>query len=488
MGQSSVASRNIGAVATLVGDSSSLENVGTQTLADGCLCYVQSELKHYELHKGATAPSDPPFVIVPSGGIGRWVPSASQGAQGPQGTSGVQGPQGAQGVSEPSPAFRATYYVDPLFTGTQAGSQANPYTSVADAFAAGTLLGVVDGVVFIPPGPIAENIVFPPSGSWELSSTAHCQTQRTQLTGTITLDSTAQAFHSISNIVVLGAISGNKANASTNRLFFRNVALNTTLSLTASGGGSWLVFFDGTIPVPGNTTGLLAGIFGTCAIAGSLFASSCNLENLITVSGDSAFNNIYFNNNQHDVLVATDGPGLVTLTFLNCVQKNPATITATTGSVLAQFDGFSWASACDLGLIAGTACTLKTLNSNVSSVTTETGNKASTPVSSRNPLTGQIPGRSPEGLYEFIFEATLLVPGTNGLFQVNAIYTDMTGTLVTVPVGSALNIASAAGTKASGSLPLHHNGAPPPIAFSITGVATPGSLSVSLVVVSRRTN
>ncbi len=105
MDQSSVASRNIGAVATLLGAPNSLENVGTQTLDDGCFAYVQSELIHYELHKESTAPSNPPFVIVPICGVGRWVPSTggggTQGAQGRQGAQGAQGFQGsgAQGAT-----------------------------------------------------------------------------------------------------------------------------------------------------------------------------------------------------------------------------------------------------------------------------------------------------------------------------------------------------------------------------------------------------
>jgi hypothetical protein len=483
MGQSSVASRNIGAVATLLGTEDSLENLCTQTFDDGCLAYVQAEHKHYELHKDSTAASDPPFVIVPICGMGRWVPATTViGAEGPQGFQGAQGAQGATGAPGSSAPFRATYYVDPTFGGVELGSQSSPFTTVAAAFAAGTALGIVDGIVFVPPGPMSEDIVFPPSGSWELSSTVQGQTQRTQLTGTVTLDSTAQAFHSISNIVLLGNVTGDKANANTNRLFFRNVEINTNLTLTSSGTGNWLVYFDGTIPVPSNATGLLAGIFGTCSIAGSLFASGCNLENVITVSSDSAFRNVFFNNNQHGTLVATTGAGLVNLTFTGCAQKNPATITATTGSVVAVFDSFSWAAACStgLGLIAGTACTFKTLASNQSSSTTDTNNRASTALG----------GRSPDGLYEIVYDATLLGNGggASGLLQLNAIYTDMTGTLVTVPVGTPLNVAAAVGSKSSGSLPFHHSGAAAPIAFSTTGVTAPGAMSVALTVTLRRVN
>jgi hypothetical protein len=97
--RSSVASRNIGAVTTLLGAGDSLENVGTAILDDGCFAYVESELKHYELHKFDTSPPNPPLIIKPICNIGRWVPAGggAQGNQGPQGRQGAQGAQGFQG-------------------------------------------------------------------------------------------------------------------------------------------------------------------------------------------------------------------------------------------------------------------------------------------------------------------------------------------------------------------------------------------------------
>jgi hypothetical protein len=136
MDTSSVASRNIGAVATLLGGVNSLENVGTQTLDDGCFAYVQSELIHYELHKESTAPSNPPFVIVPICGVGRWVPATggggSQGFQGAQGRQGAQGSQGAgaqgatgtQGSQGPQGNQGAQGFQGGGFQGAQGGTGA----------------------------------------------------------------------------------------------------------------------------------------------------------------------------------------------------------------------------------------------------------------------------------------------------------------------------------------------------------------------------
>lgn len=100
--RSSVASRNIGSVATLLGAGDSLENVGTAILDDGCFCFVEDQSKHYELHKNDTTPPSPPAIVEPISGPGRWVPATggggAQGAQGFQGSPGAQGAQGTQGA------------------------------------------------------------------------------------------------------------------------------------------------------------------------------------------------------------------------------------------------------------------------------------------------------------------------------------------------------------------------------------------------------
>ena len=98
--RSSVASRNIGSVDTLLGSSNSLENVNTTTLDDGAFAYVVAELKHYELHRTSTDAPSPPAIVAPAtGGPGRWFPSGSGGgAQGPQGFQGADGFQGGLGA------------------------------------------------------------------------------------------------------------------------------------------------------------------------------------------------------------------------------------------------------------------------------------------------------------------------------------------------------------------------------------------------------
>lgn len=74
---------------------------------------------------------------------------------------------------------------------------------------------------------------------------------------------------------------------------------------------------------------------------------------------------------------------------------------------------------------------------------------------------------------------TLLAAGTLGTAVLNVIYTDLTGALQTKPVTTGLNITAAVDTEASGTFIFSQNGATA-IAFSVTGIVTPGALSYSI--------
>jgi hypothetical protein len=98
--RSDIADRIKGSRATLLGPEDSLENIVTTTLDDGSFCYVIEEHLHYELHRDDTTPANPPLIIAPIAGPGRWVPATggTTGAQGFQGNQGSQGAQGTQGA------------------------------------------------------------------------------------------------------------------------------------------------------------------------------------------------------------------------------------------------------------------------------------------------------------------------------------------------------------------------------------------------------
>jgi hypothetical protein len=70
-----VAYRHLAARAVLngTGDGDSLENIITNPLNDGCLCYVVAEKAYYLLDKQSTAAPVPGFIVQPLGGPGRWI-------------------------------------------------------------------------------------------------------------------------------------------------------------------------------------------------------------------------------------------------------------------------------------------------------------------------------------------------------------------------------------------------------------------------------
>lgn len=375
--------------------------------------------------------------------------------------------------------FKATYYVDPAFAGTQLGSASNPFTTIAAAFAAAAALVLTGGIIFIPPGTtVAENVVFPTTGKWELSAPSSSPTfiQSSVLNGTVTCNATGAVRHTISNIEVLGAVSGDATNQ-TCRLWFRNCAPVAALALTASTGGNWTLLFTGEDRVYTAQS--------TVAVAGAIDAINVGFGGNITLTFAAASAITQFTDCQ---LIATGltAAGGITLRFFGSNFAANTVITASSGTVVVEADGASFARMVGSGTsFAGAgAVTLKTLNSNASDTRVIANILGST----------NLGARAPAGLYQLSFDMTQLVAGTSGTAQLNAIYTDLTGTLVTVAVGGAggqLLVNAAAGTKASGTLQFQHNGAASPIAFSVTpavAIVTGGTWSCGLAVTVQRLN
>lgn len=387
--------------------------------------------------------------------------------------------------------FKGTYYVDPAFAGTQLGSASNPFTTIAAAFAAMLALGLTSGIVRIPPGvTVTENVVFPATGTdWEIASDVAYfgSTNGARITGTVTCTNTAAAVgcsYRLTNLIVNGAISGDIVSATgIAELFLDRCRCTSSLTLTASGGVAfkWAVkLFGAGVAEEAKWAGSSSG---AVTIAGDLSASNWTFDSTVSYAPNLAqfnvaatFQNCWFN--PTGAIITNTGIAGTFTRFVDCSFAQATTFTSTNATNL-QIDGASMASLMSVGFtLAGGAVAVTTKNSNASSTTTIANNVASTPFG----------GRNLEGLYEVVFDATLLAQAVAGTLVVNAIYTDMTGTLVTAPVGSGLLVTAVVGTKAQGSLAFHHNGAAAPIAFSVTGVITATGLSVSLAVALRRVN
>ncbi len=381
--------------------------------------------------------------------------------------------------------FKGTYYVDPAFAGTQTGSASNPFTTIAAAFAAMVALALVGGVVRIPPWvTVTEDVVFPDTGgNYEIESDTGFDSSSVgaRLNGTVTATSTSATFSSFrfSNILLTGNIVGNASNGAA-ELIFRSVRQVGTTTLTVSGTGVWVSGHKGDGPpasskIGGSNTGLVN-------VACPILADAWVFVAGVSDGGTTAFNppaGSQFHDCQFGDLtggavpIGLNGVAGNATRFLSCFFNGPVTFTVLNVNHTILMDEASYASLLAQGVTfagAGAATAkIQVLGASASDVRTLAGNLGST----------NLGARAAPGLYEFLFDDTLLAAGTLGTAQHNVIYTDMTGALVTAPVGGGLLITAAVGTKAAGALQFQHNGAAAPIAHSVTGVTTAGALSIA---------
>lgn len=378
--------------------------------------------------------------------------------------------------------FRATYYVNPSFAGVSTGSQSNPFTTIAAAFAAAAALALTGCLVLIPPNlSIAENVVFPSTGgNWEIAGVGMGivgSSGGSRITGTITCDSSGVSQFRLTNLSITGNTTGNCSAGAIN-FCATSVRQNGSITLTTSGAGVLGAFFRGngnpSASKQGGSNTLLVSVNGIINAENWVFEGGISEFSVSTFTPypGSQFQMCWFGSTSGSPIPITLNANALNCAFYDCIFVGPTTFTATAADYVIYMDGASLASLNNPiagAILVGTRIQLKTINANASSRTTIANNVASTPLGARNA----------DGLYEIIFDTTLLVAGTAGALQLNVIYTDMTGTLVTVAVGGALNIAGAVGTKAQGSLAFRHNGAAAPIAYSFTGVVTPGAMSVA---------
>jgi hypothetical protein len=527
----------------------SLENINTTTLDDGAFCYVTAAHQHFELHRDSTAVPDGVTVIAPIAGPGRWVEvtgvgaqgaqgfqgsqgfqgatgsgaqgttgaqgnqgsqgfqgsvgsgaqgnqgttgaqgnqgfqgttgttgaQGNQGLQGSQGNQGSQGSQGAQGSQASSAPFRGTYYVNPLFVGTQTGSSSNPFTTVAAAFAFAAGQGLVNGVIYLPPGvTVTENITFPTGGgSWDITALEAFGTFSTTLTGTVDLSNTGAASSgltefSLNNLDIENNVSGVFSGGPGAFAYCRinNTFVNGTVTLTTTGaGGLWAAEVFG----PG---GGEDGITGALAVTGFLLGVRADLQGPVSFSATTNFDNCTLSGGS----ITSHGAGAVGVGIRDCTINALTAFTAASGSMSVGVDGVSARGFLTTGATAG---------ANVS-FSTALGNAPAHLVIANNLAGGGLGQQYPAGLVVVEACQTLLAAGTNGSAVINVTYTDLTGTLVTEAVTTALNITSAVGTKARGTLPIQQNGATAPT-WSVTGIVTPGALSLAVAINARQAN
>lgn len=365
----------------------------------------------------------------------------------------------AEGLSP----FRGTWFVDPTFAGKQLGSEVNPFTTIAAAFAAAAIIGSIGGVVELPPGStITENVTFPLTGEWELRSRARYTPATVSiLAGTIDLSTSATARRALSNIQVTGAVSGN-AVGSASRLLLTNCILDSTLTLTATGAAFWRVGLAGSVN-DGGQVGFAGAISGATSIAGGLYATNFLLSGAVTFSQPSVLSGT----NMNPGTLVSNATGSNTLILYDCSFSGGASFTASSGTLAVFIDGASAANLLPENATAGAGVTFRTLRGNGSTRATPAGNFG--PVSL---------GRFPSNQVVINVSFTVLAVGTTAVLQAAVTYTDMTGALVTQNIGGTLNAGAGAavGDKLSASISFSQNGATA-MTVQVTGVTTAGALS-----------
>jgi len=370
-----------------------------------------------------------------------------------------------------SQAFKGTFYINPAFTGIQTGSQSNPFTTIAAAFAFAVSLGLTGAVINLPPRTtITENVTFPSGGRWELRGLSDSPYgTSSSINGTVDVSDTSGAgFRTLTNLFVFGAVSGNNSAAtpldstfqSTNCLFF------STVVLTTSSTAKWIAIFRGQAQKSVNSWG------GACSaltsVSGEISAINWAFLADIGYSFNSYFDSCDFGGGANVTTTITTTTS-VQGNYFGCCDWHtvPVFTVVGGGTVTILADSTAMSRLIRRGTVPTGNISFSSLNSHV--------------VSANAALTDNIgPSNIANGVLNtplLVAEAviTLLTPGTAGAALVNIIYTDYAGIVQTRAITAALNIAGVAGDSVSGVLPFSQNGATI-VGYSVTGIVTPGAL------------
>lgn len=390
---------------------------------------------------------------------------------------GCCNPLGSASVpAGPTQPFRATFYVDPLFTGIHTGSQQNPFQTAAAAFAAGAAQGLTRGILYLPPGAsLVENVVFPTTGEWEIAANpALGSITNVIITGNVDISSTASRRAALTQLQVNGNITGN-CSAGTQRILLTACTVTGSVTLTQTGLG---INRLATGSVVNEFTGFgfdQNQLVGAVTIAGTFAGSSCIFNTSLSVTQTSSFEDCLM-----PPTTTLAGAGTIDMWCFGCSNTvgGPLTFVATGGGQLRlRCDGVTLNEWARVSLVPTGNVAIFAANGGRSFVGNQVTNVGVTPIL----------GRLPAGLQVMEACLTLLANGgtATGNAVLNAVYTDATGTLVTEPVTTALNVAGALGSKARGVLPISQDGSAA-VSWSVTGITNATGLSYQVAVACRQ--
>jgi len=414
-----------------------------------------------------------------------------------QGTTQVQVQSSLPSTLAVAP-LRGLFYVDPSFSGLQTGSQSNPFTTIAAAFAAAAALLLTNITINLASGAnVVENVTFPSTGEVTLQGLlSPGNLSSCIITGNVAIPATTSARRWLRDVQVNGNLSGNTS-AGVHRVTLERASVTGTTNLTVSGAGAVrLGALGGAIsPNQGNSASNMGYTFfvGAVVVQGTIWGSCALFQSTVSMSGRCNFLSCDL---LGDISTTNEAADNNTIALSNCSAANinwnlNSTLGGSVCGILAydtNLDGctFTFTGAA-INVFSVDASTAQTLWAHGSTVTGAVLNGAGT--MNRAQLTGQngnlgptpLAAKTPIKMVRCNAALALQTPGTAGNAVLNLVYTDAFGTVQTKAVTPALNIAGAAGSEVSGSLLVTQNGTAN-FQWSVTGIVTPGALQYNVSV------
>lgn len=366
--------------------------------------------------------------------------------------------------------FFGTYYVNPAFGGSSTGSQSNPFTTIAAAFAFAASLSITSGIIYLRPGiPVVENVSFPLTGAWEIACESMITPGATTagITGNIDVSTSATARRALTRIKVTGTVTGNAVGGAS-RLFLTNTQITGALTLTLTAAAAWRVFAVGIAPANAPT----GYSDNTCLLQGAVSVAGSFSGTNVVISVSLAFS-------QNSELTDSELPTTVTANaavtlWLKGISNVGGTVTfvAASGTFTVNPDGSALSEMQRFGI----------LTSGTVNIAAQRGGRGFRGNQAANVGVTQIIAQQQyAGMMQCSAVLTLLANGgtATGNAVLNVTYTDLNGTVVTEAVTAALNVAGALGSKGRGVLPFSQNGATA-IQWSVTGITVATGLSYAV--------
>jgi hypothetical protein len=381
----------------------------------------------------------------------------------------------AKAVAAQQP-LKGVYWVNPLFAGTQLGSQSNPFTSIAACFAAAVTAGFAHGIIYLCPGcNTTENVTFPLTGEWEIAGTLSYGVFQCVITGNVTISSSASARRVLRSLQVTGNLSGNCSAGFQRVAILDGASINGTTTLTATGSGTNRLITGSPVNEFSGAASLQNFLTGAVTITGQFTGSSCVFGTSLGVTQTSSFVDCLMPPTTN--FNTASGIAIYMQGCANTVGGSLAFNVVGGGFINLQCDGTTLEEFGRVGINVSGDIRMQSFMGGRSSTSTQVTNTGP------NALISKLPA----GLQ--VVDACLTLLANGGTATGNAVlsvtYTDATGTVVTEAVTTALNVAGALGSKARGSLQISQNGATA-ITFSVAGITVATGLSYKCDVAIRQ--